>query len=57
MLGIVNSFMHKGQKWLNILETFYGDLTVRFLKYVWPFFIIMDERVKLDMIHHDSEYK
>ena len=57
MLGIVNSFMHKGQKWLNILEKFYGDLTVRFLKYVWPFFIIMDERVKLDMIHHDSEYK
>ena len=33
-------------KWPNILQKSCGVHTARFLKYVWPFYNIMYERVK-----------
>ena len=39
--------MHNVVKWPNIrLYGLYGLNTARFLKYVWPFYNIMRERVK-----------
>ena len=35
-------------KWPNILQISCGVNTTRFLKYVWPFYNIMHERVKLN---------
>ena len=37
--------MHNVEKWSNILYTFCGVHTARFLKYVWPFFNIMHEKI------------
>ena len=37
----VNLFMHNIEKWPNILKKFCCVNTLRFLKYVWPFFYIM----------------
>ena len=39
--------MHNVVKWPNILQKSCGVNTARFLKYVWPFFNIMHERVNL----------
>ena len=41
-----NPFMHNVVKWPNILSESCGVHTARFLKYVWPFYNIMHERVK-----------
>ena len=41
----INPFMHNVVKWPNILLKFCGVHTARFLKYVWPFYNIMHERV------------
>ena len=38
--------MHNVVKWRNILKKPCGVNTARFLKYVWPFYNIMHERVK-----------
>ena len=38
--------MHNVVKWPNILQKSCGVYTARFLKYVWPFYKIMDERVR-----------
>ena len=38
--------MHNVVKWPNILLKYCGVNTARFLKYVWPFYNIMHERVK-----------
>ena len=38
--------MHNVVKWPNILLKFYGVNTARFLKYVWPFYNIMHEKIK-----------
>ena len=38
--------MHNVVKWPNILKISCGMNTVRFLKYVWPFYNIMHERFK-----------
>ena len=40
---LLNPSMHNAVKWPNILC---GVHTARFLKYVWPFYNIMHERVK-----------
>ena len=40
-----NPFMHNVVKWPNILQKSCGAHTARFLKYVWPFYIIMHEKV------------
>ena len=40
-----NSFMQNVEKWPNILWESCGVDTARFLKYIWPFFNIMHERV------------
>ena len=45
-----NPFMHNVVKWPNILQKSCGVNTTRFLKYVWPFYNIMHQRVKEDMI-------
>ena len=42
----INLFMHNFVKWPHILKKSYGVNTARFLKYVWPFYNIMHERVK-----------
>ena len=42
--------MHNVVKWPNILKTSCGVNTTRFLKYVWPFYNIMHERVKATII-------
>ena len=39
--------MHNVVKWPNILYKSYGVNTARFLKYVWPFYNIMHERVNV----------
>ena len=39
--------MHNVVKWPNILQKSYGVHAARFFKYVWPFYNIMQERVKL----------
>ena len=39
-----NLFVHNIKKWSNMLQKSCGVHTARFLKYVWPFFKIMDER-------------
>ena len=41
----VNPFTHDVLKWPNILLKSCGVHTARFLKYVWPFYNIMRERV------------
>ena len=66
---MINPFMHNVVKWPNILQKSYGAHTARFLKYVWPFYNIMHERVNaqtenafpkifsdhnLQVIHKDS---
>ena len=38
--------MHNVVKWPSILQKSCGVHTARFLKYVWPFYNIMHERVK-----------
>ena len=42
----INPFMHNVVKWPNILLKFCGVNIARFLKYVWPFYNIMHERVR-----------
>ena len=42
----LNPFMHNVVKWPNIILKSCGVNTARFLKYVWPFYNIMHERVK-----------
>ena len=42
-----NLFMYNIVKWPNILQKSCGANNARFLKYVWPFYNIMHERVKL----------
>ena len=41
----VNPFIHNVEKWPNILLKSFLVNTARFLKYIWPFFNIMNERV------------
>ena len=41
------SFMHNIEKWSNILCKSLGVHTIKFLKHIWSFFNIMQERVKL----------
>ena len=41
----LKTFMHHVEKWPNILWKSCVVLTSRFLKYVWPFFSIMHDRV------------
>ena len=41
----VTRFMHNDPKWPNILKKYCGVNKVRLLKYVWPFFIIIYEKV------------
>ena len=43
----VDPFMHNVVKWPNILLKSSGVNTARFLKYVWPFYKIMYERVNV----------
>ena len=43
---LFNPFMHNVVKWPNILLKSCGVHYSRFLKYVWPFYNIMPERVK-----------
>ena len=43
----LNPFMHNIVKRPNILSKSCGVNTARFLKYVWPFYNIMPERVKV----------
>ena len=42
----LNPLMHNVVKWPNILLKSCGVNTARFLKYVWPFYNIMHQRVK-----------
>ena len=42
----LNLFMYNVVKWSNILLKTCGVSNARFLKYVWPFYNIMHERVK-----------
>ena len=42
----LNPFMHNVVKWPNVLQKFCHVHTARFLKYVWPFYNIMHEKVK-----------
>ena len=42
-----NPFIHNVVKWSNILLKSCEVYTARFLKYFWPFYSIMHERVKL----------
>ena len=50
-LESVNPFIHNIVKWPNILLKSCGLNTANFLKYVWPFYNIMHERVnrKIEM--------
>ena len=41
--------MHNAERWPNILKKSCDAKTARFLKYVWPFFDIMHERVKIKL--------
>ena len=43
----INPFMHNVVKWPNMLWKSCDVNTARFLKYIWPFYNIMHERVKL----------
>ena len=43
----INPFMHNFIKWQIILQKYCGVKTARFLKYVWPIYNIMDERIKV----------
>ena len=43
---LINPFMHNVVKWPNILWKSCGVNTAGFLKYIWPFYNIMHERVK-----------
>ena len=45
-----NLFMHNAVKWPNILLKSYGENKAGFLKYVWPFYNIMHERVKRKVV-------
>ena len=42
----VNPFVHNVVKWPNILLKSCGVNSARFLKYIWPFYNTMHERVK-----------
>ena len=42
---LLNPFMHNVVKWPDILQKSCGVDTARFLKYVWPFYNIMHERL------------
>ena len=42
---LINLFMHDVEKWPNILLKS-GSVNARFLKYVWSFFNIVQEKVK-----------
>ena len=44
---LVDVFMHNVEKWRKILLKFYGVKTERFLKYIWPFLKILNEKVKM----------
>ena len=44
---LLKPFMHNVVKWPNILYKSCGVNTARFLKYVWPFYNIKHERVKI----------
>ena len=44
-ISYFNPFVHNVVKWSNILQKSCGVHTARFLKYVWPFYNIMHERV------------
>ena len=48
----LNPFMHNVVKWPNILQKSCGVNTARFLKYVWPIYNIMHERVKKIFFDH-----
>ena len=39
--------MHNIGKWSNILQKYCGVHNASFFKYVWPFFDIIHERVKI----------
>ena len=41
--------MHNVEKWPDILKKSDGVHTASFLKYIWPFFNIMHERVKITL--------
>ena len=43
----LNPFIHYFKKWSNMLLKSCSLNTARFLKYVWPFFNIMNERINL----------
>lgn len=43
MYGSSTFFMYNDEKWSDILLESCGVNSVRILKYVWPFFIIMHE--------------
>ena len=43
----IDLFMHNVEKWPDVLYKSCGVNTARFLKYVWPFYNAMHERVKL----------
>ena len=45
-----NPFMHNVVKWPNIFKKSCGVNTARFLKYVWPFYNIMHEKVKASFV-------
>ena len=46
----LNLFMHNVVKWPNIILKYCGVNTERFLKYVWPFYNIMHERVNVKIL-------
>ena len=54
-------FMHNVEKWPSILLNFCGVHTAKFLKYVWPIFNILHERVKmsllLDVLRHSLIFR
>ena len=54
--GFINPFRHN-VKWPNILQKSCSVNTVRFLKYVWPFYNILHERVNMRncVLHFDMQ--
>ena len=66
-LTFVNRFMHNVVKWPNILLKSYGVHNARFSNYVWSFYNITHERVKMlysqqfyfdiSLISHRLQYK
>ena len=49
---ILNPFIHNVVKWPNILWKSSCVHTARFLKYVWPFYSIMHERVNITFVKY-----